>query len=85
VPDDGRGTNVEQRWLCVCLISCWGRAESPHTSACSAPFRPQKKKVKEVSHEWQLVNKQKPIWMRNPEVRQAGTVRVCVCVYNQRV
>ena len=27
----------------------------------------QKKKVKEVSHEWQLVNKQKPIWMRNPD------------------
>lgn len=27
----------------------------------------QKKKVKEVSHEWQLVNKQKPIWMRSPE------------------
>ncbi len=25
------------------------------------------KKVKEVSHEWNLVNKQKPIWMRNPE------------------
>jgi molecular chaperone HtpG len=25
------------------------------------------KKVKEVSHEWALVNKQKPIWMRNPE------------------
>ncbi len=23
--------------------------------------------VKEVSHEWALVNKQKPIWMRNPE------------------
>lgn len=20
-----------------------------------------------MSHEWQLVNKQKPIWMRNPE------------------
>ena len=41
-----------------------------------APHRPQprpgplplqKKKVKEVSHEWQLVNKQKPIWMRNPD------------------
>jgi HSP90 family molecular chaperone len=32
--------------------------------SCSPP---QKKKVKEVSHEWQLVNKQKPIWMRNPE------------------
>ena len=25
------------------------------------------KKVKEVSHEWNLMNKQKPIWMRNPE------------------
>ncbi len=23
--------------------------------------------VKEVNHEWALVNKQKPIWMRNPE------------------
>ncbi|MCO5567133.1 hypothetical protein L7F22_020819 [Adiantum nelumboides] len=27
----------------------------------------KKKKVKEVSHEWALVNKQKPIWMRKPE------------------
>lgn len=27
----------------------------------------KKKKVKEVSHEWTLVNKQKPIWMRKPE------------------
>merc|ERR1712137_1287632 len=25
------------------------------------------KKVKEVTHEWDLLNKQKPIWMRNPE------------------
>merc|ERR1711977_228122 len=25
------------------------------------------KKVKEVTHEWELVNKQKPIWMRNPD------------------
>ena len=25
------------------------------------------KKVKEVSHDWELVNKQKPIWMRNPD------------------
>ena len=23
--------------------------------------------MKEVSHEWELTNKQKPIWMRNPE------------------
>lgn len=27
----------------------------------------QKKKVKEVSHEWNIVNKQKPIWLRKPE------------------
>ncbi|GLJ40327.1 hypothetical protein SUGI_0829100 [Cryptomeria japonica] len=27
----------------------------------------KKKKVKEVSHEWTLINKQKPIWMRKPE------------------
>merc|ERR1712139_619199 len=27
----------------------------------------QKKKIKEVQTDWQLLNKQKPIWMRNPE------------------
>ncbi|KAG6472288.1 hypothetical protein ZIOFF_069748 [Zingiber officinale] len=27
----------------------------------------QKKNVKEVSHEWQQINKQKPIWLRKPE------------------
>jgi len=27
----------------------------------------KKKKVKEVSHEWELMNKQKPLWMRQPE------------------
>ncbi|MCO5553140.1 hypothetical protein L7F22_006661 [Adiantum nelumboides] len=27
----------------------------------------EKMKVKEVSHEWSLVNKQKPIWKRKPE------------------
>uniref|UniRef100_A0A0D3ALU4 Histidine kinase/HSP90-like ATPase domain-containing protein n=1 Tax=Brassica oleracea var. oleracea TaxID=109376 RepID=A0A0D3ALU4_BRAOL len=27
----------------------------------------KKKKIKEVSHEWDLLNKQKPIWMRKPE------------------
>lgn len=27
----------------------------------------KKKKIKEVSHEWSLVNKQKPIWMRKTE------------------
>ncbi|EYU19581.1 hypothetical protein ABFS82_06G106500 [Erythranthe guttata] len=27
----------------------------------------KKKKIKEVSHEWDLINKQKPIWLRKPE------------------
>ncbi|KAE8722691.1 Heat shock protein 82 [Hibiscus syriacus] len=27
----------------------------------------KKKKIMEVSHEWQLINKQKPIWLRKPE------------------
>ncbi|GFZ16450.1 heat shock-like protein [Actinidia rufa] len=27
----------------------------------------KKKKIKEVSHEWQLINKQKPVWLRKPE------------------
>jgi molecular chaperone HtpG len=27
----------------------------------------KKKKVKEVHHEWQVMNKQKPIWLRNPD------------------
>jgi molecular chaperone HtpG len=27
----------------------------------------KKKKVKQVSHEWQLLNKQKPLWTRNPK------------------
>lgn len=27
----------------------------------------KKKKVKEVSYEWQVINKQKPIWLRKPE------------------
>ncbi|WOG92836.1 hypothetical protein DCAR_0312113 [Daucus carota subsp. sativus] len=28
---------------------------------------PKKKKIKEVTHEWDLTNKQKPIWLRKPE------------------
>merc|ERR1712078_704727 len=31
------------------------------------PKEKKTKKVKEVSHGWNLMNKQKPIWMRNPE------------------
>ncbi|XP_073012299.1 heat shock protein 83-like [Typha latifolia] len=29
--------------------------------------KPKRKKVKEVTHEWELINKQKPIWLRKPE------------------
>ncbi|MCO5580020.1 hypothetical protein L7F22_033886 [Adiantum nelumboides] len=32
-----------------------------------ADKKKKKKKVKEVTHEWVVVNKQKPIWMRKPE------------------
>merc|ERR1712139_365748 len=31
------------------------------------PKEKKKKTVKEVTHEWELMNKQKPLWMRNPE------------------
>ncbi|KAH1189495.1 Heat shock protein 81-1 [Glycine max] len=30
-------------------------------------MRRKKKTIKEVSHEWSLVNNQKPIWMRKPQ------------------
>merc|ERR1712060_550633 len=33
----------------------------------SKPKEKKTKKIKEVSHEWNLMNKQKPIWMRDPE------------------
>ena len=49
---------------CLAQPRCLLALYPPHP--CHA-FLPQKKKVKEVSHEWQLVNKQKPIWMRSPE------------------
>ncbi|XP_008238949.1 PREDICTED: heat shock protein 90-1-like [Prunus mume] len=29
--------------------------------------KPKKKKVKEVRNEWELINKQKPIWLRKPD------------------
>lgn len=40
--------------------------------------KPKKTKtVKEVAHEWGLVNKQKPIWMRNPEeITKVRTARL---------
>jgi HSP90 family molecular chaperone len=46
--------------------------------------KPKKtKKVKETEHEWALVNKQKPIWMRNPEeitqVRRCMQQRIVAC------
>merc|ERR1719248_182429 len=33
----------------------------------SKPKEKKTKKIKEVSHEWNLMNKQKPIWMRTPD------------------
>lgn len=31
------------------------------------PKEKKKKKIKEVTHEWDQINKTKPIWMRKPE------------------
>lgn len=47
---------------CKEQVSLYRYAGGSDLSVCSFPIQ-----VKEVSHEWALVNKQKPIWMRNPE------------------
>merc|ERR1712224_405689 len=40
----------------------------------------KKKTVKEVSHEWDLMNKQKPIWMRTPdEITRDGAALIAGC------
>lgn len=44
--------------ILLCCFTC-PDSYSLATGVCS--------QVKEVTHEWQLLNKQKPIWMRNPE------------------
>ena len=52
------------------LIYPHHRSSLPAPAPCPPPACPsgaQTKKIKEVSHEWQLVNKQKPIWMRAPD------------------
>merc|ERR1711975_201483 len=42
--------------------------DAPKIEEVDEEDKPKKKKtVKEVSHEWELMNKQKPLWMRNPD------------------
>lgn len=53
-----------QRGILQCLSACAARQIEEEDEEKKEK---KKKKVKEVSHEWQLVNKQKPIWMRTPE------------------
>merc|ERR1711977_300383 len=49
-------------------ISLWTeKTTEKEVSDDEAEEEEKTKKVKEVSHEWALMNKQKPIWMRNPE------------------
>ena len=40
---------------------------SDGTKALSSPVKSNKKKIKEITHEWQFLNKNKPIWTRKPE------------------
>jgi molecular chaperone HtpG len=46
------GTNAEERSALL---------------AAGAPTKSNKKKIKEITHEWQFLNKNKPIWTRKPE------------------
>ena len=48
-------------------LSCTGTHHQDIVQVKDENKEKKKKKVKEVSHEWSLVNKQKPIWMRNPD------------------
>eukprot|EP00296_Roombia_truncata_P007557 JP446001.1.p1 GENE.JP446001.1~~JP446001.1.p1 ORF type:complete len:619 (-),score=362.81 JP446001.1:58-1914(-) len=43
------------------------KIEEVDEEAENAKAEKKKKKIKEVTHEWDLVNKQKPIWTRKPE------------------
>ncbi|CAM8909010.1 unnamed protein product [Rhodiola kirilowii] len=44
-----------------------GEVEDVNESEEAKSSEKKKKKIKEVSHEWELINKQKPIWLRKPE------------------
>merc|ERR1712225_200979 len=41
--------------------------DKPKIEEVDEDEKKEKKKVKEVTHEWELMNKQKPLWMRNPD------------------
>jgi len=42
-------------------------SETPKVEEVDVNKEKKKKKVKEVTHEWELLNKNKPIWTRNPK------------------
>ncbi|KAL9691926.1 hypothetical protein QQ045_012354 [Rhodiola kirilowii] len=44
-----------------------GEVEDVNESEEDKSSEKKKKKIKEVSHEWELINEQKPIWLRKPE------------------
>ncbi|KAL1552811.1 Heat shock protein 83 [Salvia divinorum] len=44
-----------------------GDVEEVDEEKDSDKAKKKNKKIKEVSHEWELINKQKPIWLRKPE------------------
>jgi HSP90 family molecular chaperone len=60
------------------------RARSPRSKDEDEKKEKKKKTVKEVSHEWAIMNKQKPIWMRARGDHQ-GRVRRLLQVVDQRL
>nr|GEY94373.1 heat shock protein 83 [Tanacetum cinerariifolium] len=43
------------------------RAEADKNDKSKRKIAEKKKKINEVSHEWEVINKQKPIWLRKPK------------------
>merc|ERR1711861_116650 len=48
-------------------ISLWVEKTTEEEDEDEEKKEKKTKKIKKVEHEWELVNKQKPIWTRNPE------------------
>merc|ERR1719498_1331174 len=70
----GSRRRLKRRWKCLMMMTTTMMkltATSQLLRMCPKTMPSQKKKktkkIKEVSHEWDELNKQKPIWMRKPD------------------